>query len=117
VHQDLSTIQKYGFSKSQLQKACTGVGIQYVHVPELGIESEQRHDLRSQADYDVLFERYEKTTLKNNHSALLKVKAMLDKDKRVALTCFEKNPPQCHRSRVAKALMELPDIHYTFKPL
>lgn len=109
--------QKYGFSKSQLQKACTGVGIQYVHVSELGIESEQRHDLNSQADYDLLFDRYEKTTLKNNHSALLKVRAIIDTDKRVALTCFEKNPLQCHRSRVAKALMQLPDINYTFKPL
>lgn len=109
--------QKYGFSKSQLQKACTGVGIQYVHVPELGIESEQRHDLNTQADYDLLFDRYEKTTLKNNHSALLKVRAIIDTDKRVALTCFEKNPLQCHRSRVAKALMQLPDINYTFKPL
>lgn len=35
----------------------------------------------------------------------------------ILLTCFEKNPHQCHRTRVAKALMELPDIHYTFKPL
>lgn len=109
--------QKYGFSKSQLQKACTGVGIQYVHVPELGIESEHRHELHSQADYDLLFERYEKITLKNSHSALLKIKAMLDREKRVALTCFENNPLQCHRTRVAKALMKLPDIHYTFKPL
>jgi len=109
--------QKYGFSKSPLQKACEGVGIQYVHVPELGIESEQRLDLRSQTDYDILFERYEKTTLKDNHSALLKVRALLESDLRVALTCFEKNPHQCHRSRVAKALMQLPDINYTFKPL
>ena len=109
--------QKYGFSKSQLQKACTGVGIQYVHVPELGIESEQRHELHSQADYDTLFERYEKTTLINNYAALLKVREIIDRDKRVALTCFEKNPLQCHRSRVAKALMQLPDINYTFKLL
>jgi len=109
--------QKYGFSKSQLQTACTGVGIRYVHVPELGIESEKRHDLRSQADYDLLFDRYEKTTLINNQSALLKVKVIIDTNKRVALTCFEKNPLQCHRSRVANALMQLPDINYTLKLL
>src|SRR5690606_17292644 len=30
---------KYGFSKSQLQNACEGVGITYTHMPELGIES------------------------------------------------------------------------------
>lgn len=109
--------QKYGFSKSQLQKACTGVGIQYIHVPELGIESEQRQELHSQADYDRLFERYEQTTLIKNRSALLKVKALIESEKRVALTCFEKKPEQCHRSRVANALMQLPDINYTFKLL
>ncbi|MDP4240515.1 MAG: DUF488 family protein [Bacteroidota bacterium] len=109
--------QKYGFSKSQLQKACNGVDIQYIHVPELGIESDQRQDLRSQTDYDILFDRYEKTTLANNREALLRVKGLLDTDRRVALTCFEKNPLQCHRSRVAKALMQLPDKNYTFKVL
>lgn len=109
--------QKYGFSKSQLQKACVGVGIQYVHMPELGIESEQRLDLRSQADYDLLFERYEKTTLISNRNALLRIKSLLESEKRIALTCFEKNPLQCHRTRVANALMQLPDINYTFKLL
>lgn len=28
---------KYGFSKSQLQNACEGVGISYNHFPDLGI--------------------------------------------------------------------------------
>ena len=52
--------QKYGFSKSQLQKACTGVGIRYVHFPDLGIESQHRQKLNTQADYDCLFDNYEK---------------------------------------------------------
>ncbi|MGC3977651.1 MAG: DUF488 domain-containing protein [Paludibacteraceae bacterium] len=56
--------QKYGFSKAQLKTACDGVGIQYIHIPELGIESEKRQELKSQKDYDVLFDNYEKTTLK-----------------------------------------------------
>lgn len=109
--------QKYGFSKKQLKTACTGVGIMYVHLPELGIESVQRQELNSQADYDRLFEYYEKTTLKNNRDALLKVRALIESNKRVALTCFEKNPCQCHRTHVAEALMQLPDIGYSFKSL
>lgn len=109
--------QKYGFSKSQLQKACNGVGIQYVHIPELGIESEQRLDLRSQTDYNILFERYEKTTLKNNLSALLKINELLYSDKRVALTCFEKDIHRCHRTYVANALMQLPDNNYKLSVL
>jgi len=109
--------QKFGFSKSQLQKACEGVGIKYIHIPELGIESEQRQDLHSQKDYDVLFDRYEATTLKNNHEALLRVRNLIETDNRIALTCFEKDPAQCHRSRIIKRLLLLPDANYQFKLL
>lgn len=109
--------QKYGFSKSQLQKACEGVSIKYIHIPELGIESEKRRNLCSQKDYDVLFDDFEKRTLINNYPALLKIRKLIDDEKRVALTCFENNPYQCHRTRVAKALMQLPDVNYTFKAL
>ncbi len=109
--------QKYGFSKSQLETACKGVGIKYVHVPQLGIESDKRRDLRSQRDYDLLFDEYERTTLKSNTEALEYVRNLIRTDKRVALTCFEKDPKQCHRSRVAKALMNYKDKDYTLKLL
>ncbi|MDD3405335.1 MAG: DUF488 family protein [Paludibacteraceae bacterium] len=109
--------QKYGFSKAILQKACEGVGVKYIHVPQLGIESNKRQDLCSQKDYDILFDEYERTTLKQNHEVLLFVRNLIDSDKRVALTCFEKDPKQCHRSRVAKALLALPNARYTLKLL
>ncbi len=109
--------QKYGFSKSQLKTACEGVGIKYIHFPELGIESECRQALNTQKDYDNLFELYENTTLKNNVDVLIKVRTILENENRLALTCFEKDPKQCHRTRVARALMALPDINYTFKAL
>lgn len=105
--------QKFGFSKSQLKKACEGVGINYVHIPELGIDSDKRQDLRSQADYDILFAQYEKTTLKTNAEYLKTINHFLGTDKRVAITCFEKNQAQCHRGRVAKQLMLFPDRIYT----
>ena len=94
-----------------------GVGIRYVHVPQLGIASEKRQDLRSQKDYDILFDEYERTTLKEHKDALLYVRSIMDSDKRVALTCFEKDPRQCHRSRVANALMHFPNIEYGLKLL
>jgi len=107
--------QKYGFSKNQLQKACEGVGIRYEHVSDLGIESEQRQHLQSQTDYDQLFERYEQTTLIKYREALMHLRSLLDTDKRIAVTCFEKDPAQCHRTRVAKALMKLPNRTYELK--
>jgi uncharacterized protein (DUF488 family) len=107
--------QKYGFSKIQLKTACEGVGIRYVHVPELGIVSDKRRELNSQKDYDTLFEEYEQTSLKENHDALLKIKELIDTEKRIALTCFEKDTLQCHRTRVGNALLKLPDIYCSVK--
>jgi len=106
--------QKYGFTEYQLERACKGIGIKYVHVPELGIESDMRQNLSSQADYDDLFDYYEKNTLPKNWDYLLKVRDLINQEGRVALTCFEQNPKQCHRSRVAKALMNLDSINYSF---
>ena len=104
--------QKYGFSKSQLKMACEGTGIKYIHIPQLGIESDKRQVLETQADYDKLFEEYEQTTLIRNFDIILAIRDIINKDKRVALTCYEANPKQCHRSRVANALMHLENIDY-----
>lgn len=99
---------KYGFSKSQLQKACESIGIKYHHIPELGIDSEKRKGLRSINDYNRLFDEYEKTTLIENHKQLLELLELVHKYRRVAVTCFEKEPCMCHRSRVANSLKKLP---------
>ena len=104
--------QKYGFSKSQLQKACEGVGIRYVHVSNLGIESNKRQELKTQRDYDILFDDYERTTLKENTESIKYVSSLLMHYKRIALTCFEKNPAQCHRSHVANAIVQYTNRQY-----
>lgn len=97
--------RKYGFSKSTLSKACEGVGIRYEHLPELGIASDKRQSLETQADYDALFAEYERKSLPHQSAALAKIKAWITGEKqRVALTCFELHPHQCHRHCVAEAL-------------
>jgi hypothetical protein len=96
--------RKYGFSKGTLSLGCTGVGIRYEHLPELVIASSERRELVTQADYDQLFARYERATLPGQSSALRRIKDWVDKGERVALTCFELLPHQCHRHCVSKAL-------------
>ena len=92
--------RKYGFSKSVLQNACDKVGIDYRHFPELGIPSYERQDLRYQEDYDELFARYEKDVLPKEDDALSVIARLVENGDCVALTCFESNPAQCHRTRV-----------------
>lgn len=99
---------KYGFSKNQLKNACESIGIAYNHMPELGIESKKRTDLNSIKDYNELFDEYDKTTLVNNKEQLEEILKLSLKYKRIAITCFEREPCMCHRSRVANALKNLP---------
>jgi uncharacterized protein (DUF488 family) len=96
--------RKYGFSKGTLSKSCEGVGIRYEHLPELGIATKQRRGLNTQADYDALFASYERDSLPKQHKALIKIRQWIESGERVALTCYESSPQQCHRHCVAEAL-------------
>jgi uncharacterized protein (DUF488 family) len=96
--------RKYGFSKNTLSKACSGVGIKYEHLPELGIESDQRKDLVSQSDYDRLFKEYEKNCLPLQGESIEKICEWIRSGQKVALTCYEHSPVQCHRHCVAEAV-------------
>lgn len=96
--------RRYGFSRTTLSRACEGIGIRYEHLPELGIASEDRKGLHSQADYDALFEVYEREALPLQGAALARIAEWIAAGNRVALTCYERDPAQCHRHCVAEAL-------------
>ena len=96
--------RKYGFSKTTLRGACESLGIRYEHLPELGIPSAERRELNTQADYDALFVDYERDSLPLQTEALARIRSWIQEGDRVALTCFELHPHQCHRHCVAEAL-------------
>jgi len=96
--------RKYGFSKNTLSKGCEGVGIRYEHLPELGIASEDRRGLNTQADYDALFTVYSQENLPKQADCLIRIRDWVEKGFRVALTCYERLPEQCHRACIADAL-------------
>jgi uncharacterized protein (DUF488 family) len=106
---------KYGFSKRQLERYCNSLGIEYIHFPEVGIESEQRQALNTQSDYDQLFAVYRKNTLPKTMDTQLKILNLLKINKRIALTCFESNICQCHRKYLAESIERLPDFKYKVK--
>jgi hypothetical protein len=106
--------RKYGFSKGTLSKGCEGVGIRYEHLPELGISSDDRRELHTQADYDALFATYERDSLPQQTAALERIRAWVAAGERVALTCYELLPHQCHRHCVAEALEQ--QFGQTFSP-
>lgn len=106
---------KFGFSKSQLKKYCQSLGIEYVHIPEVGIQSEQRQELNTQNDYDKLFTIYRQKNLPNTVASQINILNLLSEYKRIALTCFEANICQCHRKHLAEAVQKLPSFDYEVK--
>jgi Protein of unknown function, DUF488 len=104
-----SKSMKFGFSKNQLRHACTSVGIEFLHLPVLGIDSDQRQSLHSQADYDKLFESYRSTTLIQEYQGVKQLADNVEKYQRVAITCFEANIHQCHRKHLGEAVMAIPN--------
>jgi uncharacterized protein (DUF488 family) len=101
---------KYGFSKKQLETACNGINIAYYHIPELGIESDKRSELKTQSDYDLLFNDYKKSNLPYTIDSQNQVLELLKKHNRIALTCFEANICQCHRKPLAESISKLPNF-------
>lgn len=98
---------KYGFNKNQLLKSCSSIGIEYIHIPDVGIQSEQRRELKTQSDYDTLFVEYRKTNLMKSKSSQQRILEILADKKRIALTCFEANICQCHRKHLSEAIQVL----------
>ncbi len=106
---------KYGFSKSQLKKYCSSLGIEYIHIPDVGIHSDQRQELNSQSDYDNLFVNYREKKLTQTSKSQNEILNLLKQHKRIALTCFEANICQCHRKHLAEAIETLPEFNYEVK--
>lgn len=88
--------RKFGFSKGKLKQISETVRIKYIHVPDLGIESEKRSALETTLDYYSLFEAYEKA-LPDYTQQIEALNMLLCKNARIALMCFEKNSEMCHR--------------------
>jgi uncharacterized protein (DUF488 family) len=106
---------KFGFSKNHLKTYCNSLSIEYIHIPEVGIESEYRQELNSQSDYDNLFDIYKEKSLTQTAKYQQDILNLLIDKKRVALTCFEANICQCHRKHLAEAITSLPDWKFTLK--
>lgn len=96
----------YTFIGKKLKSALTNpnTGINYIHLPELGIDSENRKELKDLIDYKKLFLEYEKTLTNKEKQEKLNEIIKLGSKQRIALLCFEKDPEYCHRGVIANYL-------------
>ena len=93
----------FSFTRSKLENYLGKVDIGYTHIPELGIDGESRKNLVTRRDYQVLFKRYEATTLKEHPEEVERI-IRLGEDHRAALLCFEADVNLCHRGVIARQI-------------
>lgn len=98
--------RKYGFSKKTLSRACSGVGLRYVHMPELGIESSLRRTVVTGEDLRDLLAWYRLESLPSASDSLRRIIGWLEAGDSVALTCFEHRAEECHRHCVGDSISE-----------
>ncbi len=93
----------FSFIQGNLKRKLKKVGIDYIHIKSLGVEGELRKNLNSPEDYKRLFEDYRKRVLERNPEEISRIIGM-EKEKRIALLCFEKDSEMCHRGVVSEEL-------------
>lgn len=98
--------RKKGFSRNKLKEHLNSFGIEYFHIPALGIQSSSRKDLKTFNDYSKLLEDYEKNQLPECKKEIETINNLLNEHGSIALTCFEADYSYCHRNKVAQAVLQ-----------
>lgn len=95
----------YGYHKTTLARLCGDLGLDYRHVPELGILSSWRARAREHGDFANLWLRYERELLPAAMSHIGAVSSWA-RSTPSALVCFEANHLSCHRTLLARHVAE-----------
>jgi uncharacterized protein (DUF488 family) len=98
--------RRFGFHKSTLQRVGADLGIEYVHIPDLGVPSERRQDLDDRKSYVKVFDWYESELDKSKKAAVAQAVALMN-SKPSVLLCMEADPACCHRTRLATHIAAL----------
>ncbi len=93
--------RKPGFSKLALEEKLKEVDIRYFAFPKLGIPAFYRRQYPVRSD---LLDFYERNILPNVPDEI-ELAAEICRKFRSVLLCFEADPNECHRSRLAKWIM------------
>jgi uncharacterized protein (DUF488 family) len=76
-------------------------GIAYLHLQKLGTPAEGRAAARA-GDFKTLWKVYGKhLRTREARAALDELETILQKTKGVCLLCYEREPSECHRSKIA----------------
>lgn len=106
VRQTPVSMYRPDLSKSNLRQLVETDGMQYVHMPELGVPRDIRAKAIETGSRDVIWEWYDQYVVKpyvrmNLHRFLNSV------EHPIAMMCVEIDPGECHRHRLFLALEQM----------
>lgn len=96
------SMYKPAFSRRNLQAALAAAGIEYLHMPELGVPSDVRKQAATSGRRDDIWDWYETEVLPRYSRNLDWF--FNSTNHPVALMCTERDRKDCHRHRLAEAL-------------
>ncbi|MET4898540.1 DUF488 domain-containing protein [Sphingomonadaceae bacterium jetA1] len=109
----LASSRRPGFSKSSLAAALAEVGIDYVHLRDLGTPKRGR-DAAKKGDVTTLRDVYDdQLALPETQVAAQRMLALAE-ERPSALLCFERDPCHCHRTLLLEAVgqgLEVIDLY------
>lgn len=97
--------RRYGFSKGQLSDIAKRLGLDYQHIPDLGIPSRYRTGLSDYNSYQRLLRKYEDEMIPHLGHEIDQLGRLMEATPAV-LMCMEKDVRCCHRSRLADAVCQ-----------
>jgi uncharacterized protein (DUF488 family) len=106
---ELPLSRRRGFSKTSLSEALGELGIEYVHVRELGNPKPNRERYWA-GDVNGGAEVYRRQLHNGSYPALVKLADSLDAEP-ICLMCFERDHERCHRAVIVDSLSGMrPDV-------
>lgn len=93
---DRAQSRKKGFSKTALSEALNAVGIEYLHLRELGDPKEGRDAARS-GQWSKFLKIYSKVLASDVARDAMDLIVNLSNEKSVCLLCYERDHKTCHR--------------------
>ena len=94
------------YTGSRLRTAVETAGIEYLHLPQLGVPKEIRADASSAETTRRVLDWYENEYLPDMPDDVARL-ADIVKTSPAALMCYEAKPSDCHRGRLAPLIARL----------
>lgn len=99
--------RKKGFSKNRLAQNLSDKGIEYLHLPSLGVPTEWRRKAKAKIiTRQKMFQEYVKKVLPKERKDINLIRKLL-REKKTCLLCFETDPSDCHRRYVSDEVRRL----------